>query len=319
VIELLVSSLSNCEFGNVVDIGCGNFELLEVLRESKFKVSGKFVGVDPVPRSDVPNGIEFINDYFSPESLVLENFIQPDLICMDNVLEHIDELQNFMSDLSKWTSKGDIILVCVPSYELMLKRKIFSEISHEHCNYFSVESLSNLFSEFGFETIAESSEVIHSRGYNFHLFKCSLDTNIGEEEGAQERGTQKIARPENYLENSSFEMKFKEFRDNLKKSLPVNFSGDAYGVGASELTPTLAYFLENDFSSLKGIYDSTPSKFYKFMPGIRPPILPWDELTQIDSSDNLVVLAPSVASEISATLSGMNFRNIWVPDFGDLA
>jgi cyclopropane-fatty-acyl-phospholipid synthase len=224
-----------------------------------------------------------------------------------------------MSDLSKWTSQGDMVLACVPSYELMLERKIFSEISHEHCNYFSLQSLSTLFNEFGFETIAESSEVIHSRGYNFHLFRFNPSTNLGQTEGARGSGTLKFLPLDHEIGDSSFEKNFSEFRKNLKKSLPETFKGAAYGVGASELTPTLAYFLQNDFSSLKGIFDSTPSKFHKFMPGIKPPILPWVELAQLNRNDNLVVLAPSVATEISATLGRMNFSNIWVPDFGGLA
>jgi hypothetical protein len=176
-----------------------------------------------------------------------------------------------------------------------------------------------MFNDFGFKTIAEISEVIHSRGYNFHLFEAHSETNPNKKLNAWKPSATENIQVGDEGATPSFEMIFEEFRRNLKKSIPEIFVGNAYGVGASELTPTLAYFLDSDLSTLSAIFDSTPSKFHKFMPGINPPILPWSELMRLNSNDDIVVLAPSVASEISAALSRMNLTKIWVPDFGNQA
>ena len=94
-------------FGDIVDIGCGNFELL-LLFGSKLKTTGIKIGVDPVPRDNPDPQVTFFNCYFEHTDLRLGLGRYPNLICMDNVLEHVNNLDVFLSRLTKCIRRGEI-------------------------------------------------------------------------------------------------------------------------------------------------------------------------------------------------------------------
>ena len=83
---------------------------------------------------------------------------------LDNFLEHITELLIFIPLISARLRNRDHILICVPSYEAMVKNEQFEEITHEHSNYSTPKSLRDLFLEFSFENLESYSEMIESRG-----------------------------------------------------------------------------------------------------------------------------------------------------------
>ena len=320
LVELLKAYLNSVQIGEVVDIGCGNLELLELLRDSGLAINGEIIGIDPVPRTEIPQGVKFINGFFHPELAPINLSEFPTLAVLDNVLEHILELRNFISQISTWLRHGDYILICVPSYEAMVKNEQFEEITHEHSNYFTLASLIDLFVEFGFENLESCSEMIDSRGYNFHLFRKFSEKNERRHlNSSLLHGALKI-RPndleieeiEPHIENDFFNL-LNNFQLKLVDSFPEGFSEDVYGVGASELTPILAYYMNDDFGNLQTIFDSTPSKMGKLMPGIRPRISSWEMLENLSRDSNLFICAPSVSKQISTNLRNKGFKNIWLP------
>ena len=91
---------------SVVDIGCGQFELLKYLR-GKFD-SIKLTGVDLAPESILPpQGIDFVNSSFSEFS----TNIQFDIVVSTLTIEHIDDPIAFFNKSASLLKPGGRLLV----------------------------------------------------------------------------------------------------------------------------------------------------------------------------------------------------------------
>lgn len=278
---------------NIVDIGCSSMNLLRNFKLTS-KIQGDFVGIDPVPLNELSDDVYFINGFFEKSDYVLTQVLNaPNLILLDNVLEHIVDLSDFLHKLVQFIHKGDLVYVCVPSLEIMVNEMRFEEISHEHVHYFSLNSLSRLFSHFGFRLLGQSTKEINSRGYNFMLFRFEGTTTMNLD-----------SMPD--LNALNIEVMFKEFRLKLKR---FEFSPQFryWGVCASELTPSIAYFMENSFEFLQAIFDTTDSKIGKYMPGVKTKILSWSQLIEVSPDDFLYVTVPNLRDSVIPNLRKIGF------------
>lgn len=278
---------------NIIDIGCSSMNLLRNFK-STTKIQGDFVGIDPVPLNEISEDIYFINGFFEKSDYTLTRVLDtPNLILLDNVLEHIVDLRDFLSKLVQWIHKGDLVYVCVPSLEIMINEMRFEEISHEHVHYFSMNQLNRLFSYFGFRLLRQSTKEIRSRGYNFVLFRFEETTSITSDFSPE-------------LNALNIEEMLNEFRCKLKR---IEFYPKFryWGVCASELTPSIAYFMENSLDFLIAIFDTTDSKVGKYMPGVKTKILPWSQLVEVPLSDFLYVTVPNMRNSVIPNLRKMGF------------
>lgn len=159
--EGLANRLVN-EYGvkgkQVVELGCGKGHFLSLLCE---KGNNSGVGFDPSyegERIDSPasDRIEYIQDFYSEKYTDRPG----DLVCCRHVLEHIKDPVSFLSSTRKTVGgrKDTIIYFEVPNVRLILEKLSIWDIIYEHCNYFSLESLTTIFKKGGFEVInAEES------------------------------------------------------------------------------------------------------------------------------------------------------------------
>lgn len=307
-LELILENTRDAQFNNLVDIGCGNFELLKLFMD-KINISGNAFGIDPVLRENNDNRVVFINNYFENSDLDLNSgFGKPNLICLDNVMEHLENLTDFFIKFTKFIKSGDFIYVCVPSYEIMIADNTFEEISHEHLQYFSLNSLNNLFLKYDFSVVAAYSKYIGTRGYNFHLFQFrnqNHDINPIDSFVYSEVSQENISK-------GNFEKSFLAFRSNLMQ-FGSQLSGVFWGVCASEITPAISYFMNTDLKQIKGIFDTTYAKTSKYMPGLFPEILPWSELNLVSRDSKIYVTVPQLEPLVTPNLHKLGFRNIFFP------
>lgn len=142
----------------VVELGCGKGHFLSLLCE---KGDNDGVGFDPSyegERIDSPasDRIEYIQDFYSEKYTDRPG----DLVCCRHVLEHIKDPVSFLNSTRKTVGgcKDTIIYFEVPNVRLILEKLSIWDIIYEHCNYFSLESLTTIFKKGGFEVInAEES------------------------------------------------------------------------------------------------------------------------------------------------------------------
>lgn len=295
-VDFVLNNDSKLVLNNIIDVGCGNMNLLKNFRSRLNEIHGTLVGIDPVPLKDDLEGMLFINDYFETSQFDLsgpEN--TPNLIALENVLEHISDLEGLLEKLSRWIRMGDFVYICVPSLEVMIDKMRFEEFSHEHLHYFSNHALERLFARFGFCLTKYLTQEVGSRGYNFHLYR--FEGKLIDPVKLSGLITENIA--------PRFEL-FRSFLRNAKFDLHRKY----WGVCASELTPVVSYFMENGMHFLQGIIDNTESKEGKYMPGVSPKIFPWSKLSELPTSTNFWVTVPSLIDLVSPKLRLLGFQEI---------
>lgn len=81
----------------------------------------------------------------------------PGAVILSAVLEHIPASDRFIRDLVQWTDPSGYLVVEVPDLEFFdqSKNAPFQEMSVEHVNFFTGQSLKNLMSRHGFKAVAE--------------------------------------------------------------------------------------------------------------------------------------------------------------------
>ena len=299
-LSMLKEKLGDLNLNSVVDIGGGQLQMIKVVMQN-WKTLRQIV-VDPVPieknKIDL-QGIEFFNEFFDGNNFKLENSIYPSLFLLDNVLEHIEKLSDFMDAIARTSQVNDYIYVCVPSYEVIYEKLQFQEIIHEHVNYFSKEIVNNLFSNFGFLNLYSFTDYSGARGYNYHLFIKSKSINF-------------II---NSIPDFNFEKRLNYYQIILESTLNniSNIKKPIYGVCASELTPTLAYHMQSDLSFCKVIFDTSEHKINKYMPLVKPKIVNFENIKNTSENSYFYVTAPSIGRKVLTNLSLIGRNNIIFP------
>ena len=270
---------------------------------SSWKANHRIV-IDPVPLRESPSNedpITFINDYFNKSTIKIEHSNLPNLFILDNVLEHVRDLKELINDIDEISSPQDFIYVCVPSLEGIVSKLQFQEIIHEHINYFSKERMNYLFSQFGYECLYQHTDLTGARGYNFHVFKKS-----------KEIIAQNIMCQNNL---SNIDKNFGLFMQylSLTKEYLERCEQDIYAVCASELTPTLAYFMDTDFSFCKSIIDTSEHKLGKYFPTLVPRIDDMAEIVQDNYESTFFITAPQISGKVIANLNSQGAHNIVLP------
>ncbi len=95
-------------------------------------------GYDPSHEAGDP---DVVKTYFD-KSLEVE---PGELVVLRHTLEHVPVPRDFLSAISEANGRQGRILIEVPRFEWILENRAFWDIFHEHCNYFTEQSLANLF------------------------------------------------------------------------------------------------------------------------------------------------------------------------------
>lgn len=143
----------------IVDIGCGNGDLLE--RFGKKIHNAMLVGIDPSPESAQKRLKKFSNaevkQGFIGNSIELNH--DGNIFCLTAVLEHLDDPLSALLSIYKNISDKDCLVIEVPNIACFdgQESEPYGEFSLEHINYFSADSLERLLSRAGFSVIATES------------------------------------------------------------------------------------------------------------------------------------------------------------------
>ncbi len=117
-----------------VEIGCGKGTFLHKLWQRGFDACGfdtAYEGSDPRVRKQ----------YFDA------THADPDiaLIVLRHTLEHITDPLTFVQQLAGYCGPATQIYIEVPSFEWICRKQAFWDVFHEHCNYFTADSLGGMF------------------------------------------------------------------------------------------------------------------------------------------------------------------------------
>jgi ubiquinone/menaquinone biosynthesis C-methylase UbiE len=243
----------------VLDIGSGDGSLLAMFSDQG--IAG--IGIDPNSKFLVEEEIrntKFIESFFEDltnidlEKLAKVNFR---LIFCNFTLANSSNLNKFLQNLYKiGTSKTNYIVI-TGYHPDQLEKLMFDYISHDHLNYFTVESFSNLINKNGFKL--DKFEFIDIRGgcVLFNFTKGTPNNSIIEKEA---------------LFNDQFLLeKFNQFKSEISEL--DNFLSrlkdeqKVYGIGAATSSSYLLSYLETkSIQKIDAVFDDDIKKIGKFIP-----------------------------------------------------
>ena len=136
----------------ILEIGCGQGDFLKLLSED---ISCECFGFDPSfkQNNNEFNNIKFFKEFFDKNAL--ERFEEKfDLIIMRHLIEHIQYPNEMLDFLHESLDDDGKMYIEIPDLDYIVENNSFFDIIYEHCNYYNIDSISNLLRMHNFEIIS---------------------------------------------------------------------------------------------------------------------------------------------------------------------
>lgn len=272
----------------VVEVGCGKGDFLELLQaEEVFNVRG------------YDGAYEGSNPSIERRFLTSSDKIEADLVVLRHVLEHIQRPQDFLRLLAE-VFEGAEIYVEVPDFSWIENNQSFFDITYEHVNYFTPQSLAKLF------VTPDQQGLLFGDQYQFAIGR--LDVRAHAEFG-------RAYDAKDSWSGLRFEDVFPNFENIIDAIETANGDRSIYIWGAATKGVMFCHHLKRlrpaIFDRIKAAVDINPMKAGRFMPSVQLPILDIDSLCREARGDELVmIMNPNYQPEIVAELQARGLEDV---------
>lgn len=259
------------------EIGANNGLLIQVLKDTGFFA----IGIDPSPQDwTVWEG------FFDTGSAwrAKKRFGTFDLIIANNVLAHIDNLEEVIAAVDLLLSRDGALIFEVQYLIDLLDRAEFDMVYHEHHDYHHIAPLLPFFRTRGF--VVTDVEKLPNHGGSIRVT-------------VKRHGDEFIA-PKETLDFDAFSGKIESTRDRLMTELKGNVA--AFGATAKSCTLIHHFGLQD---IIRYVVDETPAKLDKYIAGTNIRICPPAQFG-IDPPDTLLLTAWNYADMLRKRFAGMN-------------
>ncbi len=284
----------------IVEIGSNDGVLLLPLLKMGFKV----LGVDPavnVGRIAKKKALDIIIDYFGVKvaDTIINKYGKADLILANNVLAHIDNMDNVFKGVSKLLKNDGILIFEVHYFPDLLKMMQYDFFYGEHLSYYSLSTLSPFLNKFNLEIFDVKKMSIHSGSIRVYV-KFKSNNKLKTRDGVLrlikfEQGLGRV--DEKILKN--FDLKIEKHKVDIKKLLLGIKKGGSrivgYGAGGRANTFLCSCGIGKDI--LDYIVDESVERQGRFTPGTHIPIVS-PEVFRKDSVKFVLLLAWNYKKEI---------------------
>jgi SAM-dependent methyltransferase len=259
----------------VVEVASNDGYLLQYFKEYDIGV----LGVEPAKnvaevaiRKGVPTEVAFFGTA-TARRLAVAGY-SADLICANNVLAHVPDLNDFVAGFKILLKKGGTITVEFPHLLQLIDQRQFDTIYHEHFSYFSLLVVQKVFERHGLTVFDADALPTHGGSLRIHARHADDGTRHPTERLLGILAHERSAG----LENLSTYDKFATTVIDVKCSL-VEFLIDArragktvVGYGAPAKGNTLLNYCGIGPELLQYTVDRSPHKQGRFLPGTQIPI-----------------------------------------------
>lgn len=229
IVECLASQGMLPETGNMLDIGCGNGNMIRSFHRSfsKWALAGQEWDTRHAEIVQaIPNVTHFFTDFPDDHA---EKF---NLISMIHVLEHIVDPINYLRKLASLLSKDGMLLIQVPN----LRQNPYDLAIFDHCSHFTQTSLKAVLSQAHFQIEWLSEDVISKE----LTILCRPDSS-----GC----TNAMVEDRDLLDNSyAWLERFIQRVETVKDQSPLGIFGTSIGSSwvVSEIGHAPTFFLDED-------------------------------------------------------------------------
>jgi NDP-4-keto-2,6-dideoxyhexose 3-C-methyltransferase len=287
--------------GIVIDIGANDGTLLR-----QYKIDGLVtVGFEPSDLCKLANqgASKIINDYFNYPAFRKEfGDRKAKIITSISMFYDLEDPNTFVEDAKDCLDKDGLWIIQMNYLGLMLENNTYDNICHEHLEYYSLLSLSNLLSRHELE--AFDVELNDVNGGSFRIYIRHKGSHIQGFAGSEERiEKQKAYEKRMGFQNRAVYDKFAEHIEKSKKELvsflteEVRKGKKIFIYGASTRGLVVLQYAGIDNRLIKAATDMNPNKWGKYIVGTGIPIVSIEQYRR-EKPDYLFVLPYHFLEEI---------------------
>ena len=225
-----------------------------------------------------------------------------DLIVANNVLAHVPALNDFVAGLALLLKPMGTITVEFPHLLRLIEERLFDTIYHEHFSYFSLLTAERIFAHHALHVVDVETLSTHGGSLRLYVRHAGEPSERVEAVLAEERaaGLDDL-RGYAGLADAVAEVKCAvlEFLVQARRAGSV-----VCGYGAPAKASTLLNFCGVGPELLRFTVDRSPHKQGRFVPGVRIPILPPEQLFEV-RPDYLFILPWNIADEVMAQMAAV--------------
>lgn len=251
----------------IIEIGCGNGDYLKILN----KLPVKAYGLEYSDRSVEAcrnKGLKVFKGFVESEKYQIKEAPYDAFLCL-SFLEHIPDPNSFLRGIWNNLKENGIGLVEVPNFDMIIRKKLFSEFIPDHIFYFTKDTLALTLKINGFEII-NIREI-----WNEYIISAEI------------KKVQKIET--DFVKNlKNIKNSIEKFIDNYKKIA-------VWGAGHQALA---LISLLNLKSKIRYVIDSAPFKQKKYTPATHLEIDSPERLIK-DPVDAILIMAGSYSDEVA--------------------
>ena len=170
--KFIIDNTVNNNICSVLDVGCGDFDFLRLF-DKNIKKIGNDVRKETFEACD---DVSYLPGFFKD----LKRSKKYDLICFRHIVEHLNDINDTLSQASNIISSQGLIYIEVPSIYYFSNLKFMNtDFTFEHVNYFSTNSLSNLLFKHHFKVIAITQH-FDLEGMPYGVIRCLAINHIND-------------------------------------------------------------------------------------------------------------------------------------------
>jgi len=272
----------------VIEIGCGQGEYLGILDQLGIQAFGLEYSKKNV-KECIKKGLKVQKGFLEKENYKLKK-APFDGFFMLSFLEHLPDPNSTLRGIYNNLKENAVGFVEVPNFDMILRKKLFSEFITDHLLYFAKDTLTTTLKLNRFEVL-ECKEVWHN-----YIISATV------------RKRKKLDISYFYKHQEKIKKEIERYIRRFKKVA-------VWGAGHQALT---IMALMNLKGKIKYVIDSAPFKQGKYTPATHIPIVSPEALNS-DSVDAVIVIAGSYSDEVVKLIREKYNKNIKVAilrDFG---
>lgn len=274
----------------VIEIGCGKGEYLSIIQQSKAKAYGLEYSKESVTHC-LKNGLKVSKGFIENSNFKIKN-APFDAFFILSFLEHLPDPNSTLRGIYNNLTDDAVGLVEVPNFDMILRKKLFSEFVADHLFYFTKDTLNTTLEINGFEII-NCNEVWHD-----YIISA-------------------VVKKRKILDLSHFSKHQAKIKHEIEEYI-CHFKDKKVAIWGAGHQALAIISLMNLGGKIKYVIDSAPFKQDKFTPARHIPIVS-PETVKSDPVDAIIVIAGSYSDEVTRIIKKKYDKNINVAilrDFG---
>ena len=284
----------------IIEIGCGRGEYLSIIQQFGVDAYGLEYSAESVKQC-VKNDLK-VSEGFIESSTDRLNDAPFDAFFILNFLEHLPDPNSTLRGMHNNLADDAVGLIEVPNFDMILRKKLFSEFIGDHLFYFTKETLNAALRQNGFEIIS-CNEVWYDYIISAVVRKAKTIPLYPplSKEGRGDFQVKKLDLLGFYEYQAQLKNEIEEYIGRFKhKKVAI------WGAGHQALA---IISLINLADKIKYVVDSASFKQGKYTPATHIPIVSPDAL-DLDPVDAVIVMAASYSDEVAKIIRQKFDRNI---------